>query len=118
MWFWVESRPSGNGAQFYLTVDPIPDTTTSGGYPIFQLNYNVYTALSGSDTIPLSMPNASAILNGMFYKWSQMQNVPAWIQMYQATYDMERQKLIAHVKSSTQMVQTAFGVSWGRRRAV
>jgi hypothetical protein len=50
--YYITSAVSTDTAKNQIGFDPIPDTTTSGGYPRVQLYVTEYAALSGSETVP------------------------------------------------------------------
>jgi hypothetical protein len=117
-WYWIESKPVGNSAALYISFDPIPDTTTSNGVYNVLLNYNVYTDLSGSDTIPSSLLSETVILQLMQLKWAEQRGDANMVAMYTQTYEAEKQKNVAHIKNTSQQATCGFGVGWSRRRSV
>ena len=51
--------------KFVVGLDPIPDTTTSGGYPILNLYGTEYQILAATDKIPAFFPSVSVFVEGM-----------------------------------------------------
>ena len=67
--FYVEATDAGSG-DARLGLDPIPDTTTSGGLPAVLLYGSTYQALVATDQIPAIIPSIRVYIEGMKKLWA------------------------------------------------
>lgn len=62
--FWVSSAASSNNTLKKVLFDPIPPTTTSGGYPIVRLYVVQNVTLTSTDTVPVELSSSQVYLDG------------------------------------------------------
>lgn len=66
----VDSAAVTTEGKIVLGLDPIPDTTTSGGYPVVKVYGTVYEILAATDKIPAIFPNVEVFAAGMRAKYA------------------------------------------------
>ena len=82
--FYIEATDAGNG-DVRLGLDPIPDTTTSGGLPAVLLYGSTYQALVATDQIPAMIPSIRVYIEGMKKLWAADRdtgNLSVWDELY------------------------------------
>ncbi|HAM40048.1 MAG TPA: hypothetical protein DCP69_01580 [Candidatus Omnitrophica bacterium] len=93
--FFVTSSSSSNNTVKKITLDPIPDTTSSGGYPNVRLAIVQNVTLVSTDTIPVEMSNSQVYLDGA--KWLHCKNTRReqeaeyWYAQFRKSMDYEVQ---------------------------
>lgn len=97
--FYVSSVDDGSGgSKQVLGTDWLPDTTTTGGYPIIILTTEQESSLSGTDTLPDALLSEMAHVYRMCELWSARNdrtNTQGWHQLYSSELD----KQVEHVKN-------------------
>ena len=72
--YYFTAVASGDTSILKIGLDPIPDTTTSGGYPCVVLNVTQNSTLTGSETVPEGLLNNDPYLFYMAYKYASRQD--------------------------------------------
>ena len=73
---WRTTTDTGEPTKFYVEavntngevrvgLDPVPDTTTSGGYPVVALYGTTYQAMLTNETVPSIIPSIRVYVEGM-----------------------------------------------------
>lgn len=90
--FYISSAADADSSEKKIGFDPIPDTTTSGGYPIVRLYHSAIATLSGSDVLPPDISSSQVYLDGMSYlhcKATRKKEVEYWRAQYRLSLDEE-----------------------------
>lgn len=72
--YYITSAVNGDSADLKIGFDPVPDTTTSGGYPCVVLNVTQFSTLTGSETVPAGLLNDDPYLYYMAWKYATRQD--------------------------------------------
>ena len=67
---WPDSSGVTTEGKLVIGLDPIPDTTTSSGYPILNIYGTEYTILAATDKVPSAFPTMQVFVEGMKAKYS------------------------------------------------
>lgn len=73
--YFVNSLVNSNTSKKRIGFDPIPDTTTSGGYPKVTLYITQHTDLVGADTLPTQVQDSQIYLDGMSWLFAKEQGL-------------------------------------------
>ncbi len=96
--YYITSAVSSDSAKNQIGFLPIPDTTTSAGYPIVTIFGTVNAALTSSETMPDNLLNDNVIVFGMCYYWClRIKNLPD-IQLWENRYQNELTKTEVHLR--------------------
>lgn len=74
-----------------IGLDPIPDTTTTGGYPIVRIYGVEYEEPSATSDIPQAVPNIRVFIEGIKRNWA-MDRDPANYPLFKSTFEDELAK--------------------------
>ena len=84
--YFITSSPSSDSAHNHIGFLPIPDPTTSGGYPIVTIFGTINATLSTSETMPENLLNDNVIVFGMCYYWclriKNLEDIGLWENRY------------------------------------
>lgn len=85
--YYTNTAVNGNTSILKIGFYPIPQTTTSGGYPRVVLYVNDYADLGDSDTVPPMVLTDNVYLYYMAKQWAERQDAPRvayWSQLFDA----------------------------------
>lgn len=119
-WFYVKTATNTNTSKKQIGFDPIPGTTTSGGYPKVTLYITEHTDLVGADTIPPSLQDSQIYLDGMSWLFSKVHMGPQAEEtlMWKREYEARCHEEAAFINAMTRKEPTQYFPSWCRGRAV
>lgn len=81
-----------------IRFEPIPDTTTSSGYPVVKLEVNVIASVfDANTTIPELVPNPDVFVDGILAKYSKIL-LPKEYEMYRDRYQVSLDRTITFLK--------------------
>lgn len=95
--YYITSATDSNTSKATIGFWPVPDTTTSGGYPRVRLYTTSVVDLIGTDAIPPQCINSNVYLYGMYKLWS-FDKAPQDYSMNRAVAEDEMDKNVAHIK--------------------
>lgn len=72
--YYTTNVANSDGAIIKIGLDPVPDTTSSGGYPRVRLNVTQYSTLTGTETVPEGLKDDNPYLYYMAYRWAIRQD--------------------------------------------
>jgi hypothetical protein len=72
--YYTTNVSNSDGAIIKIGLDPIPSTTSSGGYPRVRLNVTQYSTLTASETVPEGLLDDNVYLFYMAWRWAIRQD--------------------------------------------
>lgn len=96
--YYLSTAKVGNTSKPTIGFYPVPNTSSSGGFPRVQLFCTVHETLSGTDDIPPSIPDPHLIGHLMAQRWAFMRQ-PESYAFYKKAYDDRLQKAKEDLKS-------------------
>lgn len=131
---WRTTTNTGTPARFYIDyptsaalttqgkavigLDPIPDTTTSGGYPIIRIFGPEYEEPAATTDIPQAFPNVRVFIEGMKRNWA-MDRDPKMYPLFKKTFEDELTKAQNFINSQIEDLDSPkFAPAWMRNTAV
>ena len=107
-----------NGGEVHLGLDPVPDTTTSAGYPQVVLYGTTYQALVATDPIPEIVPTVRVYVEGMKRLYASDRD-PARFAQWDEIYKRELQATLAAIDSGIEDLESPLLVpKWMRSRCI
>lgn len=115
IYFYWTNPSSGDASSPKIGFHPIPDTTTSGGYPKVTLYTRQATSLDTSDEIPSQLMFGSLVyLRGMAALWAERRDREMY-DAYKKLYDETKGKEIAHLQNLVGVTPSILPNWLGRR---
>jgi len=97
--YYIKGAPDSDTAKNMIGFIPIPDTTTSGGYPIVAMQVTKWAALTASETMPSNLLNDNVLVYGMRYYWAIERDDDNAIQKWKTLYEDEISKNAIHLRN-------------------
>ena len=114
---WREDTDTGTPARFYIDaptsaalategkmvigLDPIPDTTTSVGYPIIRIYGTEYEEPSATSDVPSAFPNVRVFIEGIKKNYA-MDRDPERYPLFKRTFEDELTKAVSFINSQVE----------------
>ena len=102
LWRTLQSQPTRyaifrNADDLVLLLNPVPDTTTSGGYPIVNMYVTRITDLTDVGDLPVALRNTDVYVFGALYRWAIDMYDQKLVPMLKNLYDEAiRKEIDAH----------------------
>lgn len=98
---WRNTTQQGEPVRFYVEdavigLEPVPNTTTSAGFPKVVVYATTYQALVAIDDLPLAVPSIRVYVEGMKRLYAGDRD-PARYQQWDELYQAELHKTLAHL---------------------
>lgn len=105
--YYIRNVTSSDTSKQVIGFDPIPDTTTSGGYPIVKVYCQQEATITTSETVPPQLLSDQIYI----YKMAQMYSAEKDRKQYpfwNALYEEEYQRNLVHIKNRIERLETQF----------
>ena len=114
----AENDSSGGlkGSKFTVRVFPVPDTTTSGGYPVIDIRSLKYDDLLTTDTIPATIQDEQVYVAGIVYKHANAQRYAEEDKAFQDYEQLVHRAFMYVQKASPVNTISSFPSALGRWR--
>lgn len=96
--YYVTSSTDTDSAKNVIGFIPIPDTTTSAGYPIVAIKSTHYAALTTSETMPTNLLNDHVLIYGMRYYYA-LDRDEKTAELWESKFEKEMAKNENHLRS-------------------
>lgn len=97
--YYIRGVSSSDTAKNVIGFIPIPDTTTSSGYPNVTLVCTQYAEITGSEALPSNLLNDNVLLYGMYYYYSIDRDDAASENRWYKLYEHEIAKNAIHLRN-------------------
>lgn len=114
---WPDSAGVTTEGKLVIGLDPIPDTTTSAGYPILNIYGSDFTTLAATDKIPSAFPNIRVLVEGMKRVYAANRDQSAY-EFYKTNFEHELGKMQAFLNNQVSDVPTQVVPEWMSTTAV
>lgn len=118
LWYYIATAVTGTRtSKKQIGFDPIPPTTSSGGYPKVTLYITTVDDLQAADAIPTALQDSQIYLDGMSWLFMKEQRDDA-ADFWKIEYEKRVHEEIAFINKMTRHEPTAYYPAWVRGRAV
>ena len=98
---WPDSSGVTTEGKLVIGLNPIPDTTTSAGYPILNIYGTEHQILAATDKIPSAFPNIRVFVEGMKRNYASDRDQASY-QFFKYTFEHELHKVQAFLSNQVE----------------